>query len=66
MQKKNKQIFFDFQKIAFELVALNTRFYKEREYLPSGVNKLANSFESSDTAKTNFFELSSLQSDEKR
>ena len=30
MQKKIEQIFFDFEIIAFELVALNNRFYSER------------------------------------
>ena len=30
MQKKFLKIFFDFEMIAFELVALNTRFYWER------------------------------------
>ena len=30
MQKKVEKIFLDFEKIAFELVVLNTRFYWER------------------------------------
>ena len=30
MQKKIQKIFFDFEIIAFELVALNSRFYWER------------------------------------
>ena len=30
MQQKREKIFFDFEKIAFELVALDTRFYWER------------------------------------
>ena len=30
MQKKTEQIFLDFEAIAFELIALNTRFYWER------------------------------------
>ena len=30
MQKKIEKIYFDFEMIAFELVALNTRFYWER------------------------------------
>ena len=30
MQKKIQEIFLDFEVIAFELVALNTRFYWER------------------------------------
>ena len=30
MQKKIEKIFFDFEIIAFELVALNSRFYRER------------------------------------
>ena len=30
MQKKVQKIFLDFETIAFELVALNTRFYWER------------------------------------
>ena len=38
MQKKFQKIFFHLEIFAFELVALNTRFYKEREYLSSGVD----------------------------
>ena len=30
MQKKIQKMFFDLQIISFELVALNTRFYRER------------------------------------
>ena len=32
MQKKIKEIFFDFEIIAFELVSLNTRFYWQTIY----------------------------------
>ena len=64
MQKKIKQIFFGFEIIAFELVVLNTRFYREREYLSSCVNMLAHGLKFSDTSKTKFFELISFQNDE--
>ena len=43
MQKKLQKIYFDFQILAFELVAWNTRFYWEREYLSSGVILLTKS-----------------------
>ena len=41
MKKKIQKIFFDFEVVAFELVALNSRF-TEREYLSSSVNMLTN------------------------
>ena len=47
MQKKIEKIFFNLEIIAFELVALNTRF-TETEYLSSGVNMLTNSLKISD------------------
>ena len=64
MQKKIEKIFFNLEIIAFELVALNTRF-TETEYLSSGVNMLTNSLKISDTTKTEFFELIFFQSDQK-
>ena len=64
MQKKIEKIFFNLEIIAFELVALNTRF-TETEYLSSGVNMLTNSLKISDTTKREFFELMFFQSDQK-
>ena len=49
MQKKIEQIFFDLEIIASEFVALNTRFYWEREYLSLVANMLTNSLKISDT-----------------
>ena len=57
MQKKIPKMFLDFQITAFEMVALNTHFYKEREYFSSGVNMVRNRVKISDTTKNNFFEL---------
>ena len=54
MQKKSRKIFFDLEIIAFELVALNTRLYREREYFSSGVDVLTNSLMISDTIKKIF------------
>ena len=51
MQKKVENIFFDIEIIAFELFALNTRFYWEREYFSSGVNMLTNRLKILDTSK---------------
>ena len=53
MQKKNQKIIFGFEIIAFELVALNTRFYWER-IVSSGVNMLTNSLKISDTTEREF------------
>ena len=64
IHKKLQKIFFDFEIVASELVALKTRFI-EREYLSSGVNDLTSSFKISDTTKTEFFELIFLESDQK-
>ena len=64
MQKKLEKIFFDFQIVAFEFVALNTCSYCQR-YFSSGVNMLTNSLKVTDTMKTEFFELVSIQSDRK-
>ena len=38
-QKKIAKIIFDFEMIAFELVALNTRFYRERILVIDTVSK---------------------------
>ena len=64
VQKKLPKIFFDLEIIAFELVALNTRFYWER-YLSSGVNILKNSLKNLDTTKIELLELISFQNDKK-
>ena len=64
MQKRIENIFFDFQIIEFELVALNTRFF-EREYLSSGVNMLKKSLKNLYTTKTEFLERIFFQSDKK-
>ena len=56
MQKKTQQIFFDFQIIAFELLALNTRFFWETIHFMV-VNVLKNSLKISDTTITELFEL---------
>ena len=53
MQKKIEKRFFDLEIFAFELFALNTRFYWEtRQYFSSGVNMLTNSLKISDATKT--------------
>ena len=64
IHKKLQKIFFDFEIVSSELVALKTRFI-EREYLSSGVNDLTSSFKISDTTKTEFFELIFLESGHK-
>ena len=64
MQQKIQKLIFDFEIITFELLALNTHFYRET-ILFIGVNKLTNSLKISDTTKTEFFELISFQSDQK-
>ena len=56
MQKKIEQIFFDFQIIAFELVALNIRFYWETIHFMV-VNGLKNNLKIWDTTITELFEL---------
>ena len=50
MGKKSVKMFFYLEIIAFELVALNTRFYWER-ILWSGVNMLTNSLKISGTTE---------------
>ena len=60
MQKKIRKIFFDFEIIAFELVALTTRFY-----FSSIISMLTSSPKISDTTKTEFMELILFQSDQK-
>ena len=54
MQRNTEKIFFDLEIIASEFVALNSRFYWEREYLLSGDKMLKNSLKIKDTTKTKF------------
>ena len=56
MQKKIEQILFDFEIIAFELVALNTRFYWETIHFMV-VNGLKKSLKILDTTLTELFKL---------
>ena len=63
MQKKIQKFIFDFEIIAFELVALNMGFYWER-ILVIGC-QYVNSLKISDTTKTQFFELIFFQSNQK-
>ena len=62
MQKKIQQIFFDFEIIVFELVALNNLAFTEREYLSSGLNLLTNRLKISETSKNEFLELTFFHS----
>ena len=64
MQKKIQKTFFDFEIIAFELVALNTPFYWEK-ILNIGCHMFTNNLKTSDTTKTESFELIFFQSDQK-
>ena len=64
MQKKSEQIFFDFEVIAFELLALDNRYYWER-ILVWGVNILTNSFKISDTTKIEYLELISFHNNQR-
>ena len=64
MQQKIQKMFFALKIIAFELAALNTRFYSEKT-LSSGVNMLTNSLKISDTTKIKHLELTSFQNDKK-
>ena len=64
MQKKVQKICFHFEIIAFELVALNTRFYTERT-LFIGCEYVNKQSQDSDTTKTEFSELIFFQSDQK-
>ena len=61
MRKKIEEMFFDFEKIANELVGLNTRF-TEKEYLSSGVNMLKNCLRIPHTTKTELFKLTFFES----
>ena len=64
MAKKIQEIFFDFEIIAFELVALDTIFYWER-ILVIMCHMLTKSLKIWDTTKTEFPELISFQIDQK-
>ena len=64
MLRNIQKIFFHFEIIAFELIALNTRLYWER-IVVIGVNMLTNSVKISHTTKTEFLEVISFQSDQK-
>ena len=64
MQQKFEEIFFVFEIVAFELIAVETRFYWEREYLSSAVDMLTNSLKISDSSKTGAFELIFFQSEQ--
>ena len=65
MQKKIKKIFFNLEIIAFEVAALNTRFYWERK-LSAGINMSTNNLKIWDTTKREFLELISFHSDWKK
>ena len=65
MQKNIEKIFSDLEIIASKFLALNSRFYWEREYLLSGDNILKISLKIKDTTKTEFLEMISFQSDHK-
>ena len=64
MQKQIVKIFFDFEIIAFELVALNTRFHWQTIHF-IGDNVLTNSLKILDTTKKEFFELIFFLNDQK-
>ena len=64
MQKEVQKIFCDFKIIAFELVALNTRFYWERILVIRC--KYLNSLKISDTSKKEFLERIFFQWDQNR
>ena len=65
MEEKTEKKIFKINLIAFELVALDTRFYWERTLAPSGVNMLTKSLKISDTTKTKFSEVVYFHSDQK-
>ena len=65
MQQKIQKFFFDFEIIAFELLALNICFYREI-ILASGVNMLTNSLKISDITKMKLFGLIFFQIDHKK
>ena len=64
MQTNIEKIYSDFEKIAFQLVPLDTRFYLER-ILVIGYQYDKNTLKISNTTKTELFELISFQSDQK-
>ena len=64
MQQKIQETFFDFEILAFDLVALVIAF-TDREYLSSDVNMLKNKLKISDITKTEFFKLIFLVNDQK-
>ena len=64
MQKQIVKIFFDFEIIAFELVALNTHFHWQTIHF-IGDNVLTNSLKILDTTKKEFFELIFFLNDQK-
>ena len=64
IQKKMEKIFFDFEIIAFELVALDTSSYWER-ILVTGCQYVKKCIKILDTTKTEFLELISFRSDQK-
>ena len=44
MAKKIEKIFWVLEQISFELISLNSHFYRETEYLSSGGNTLGSRF----------------------
>ena len=64
MQKKIEKLFFSYDIITFELVALNTRFYWER-MLVIGCQYVNKQSQISDTTKTEFLELIFFHSNKK-
>ena len=64
MQKKIRQIFSDFEIIAYELVVLNSRFYWETIHF-IGCPMVTKSLKILDTSKAEFFGLIFFQSDQK-
>ena len=65
MQKKVQKIFLDFEIIAFELVALNTRLYWERILVIGCQYVKLYSFKITDTTKTEVLERIFFHSDKK-
>ena len=63
MQKKIEKMFLSSEIIAFELIAVNTRFYWETIHFIGC--QYVNSLKISDTTKTKFFELIFFQRDQK-
>ena len=63
MKKKIQKIFLHLEIIVFALVALETRFYRER-ILVIGCQYVNKQSKISDTTKTEFFQVISFQSDQ--